>query len=172
MWAQHKKLSGFTIIELLVTIVIVGLLATLVAINYNTAQTKTKATNEMSDLKTLNRAIQAYYAENSVYPTTGGAWTGLNRQADFIPSITPKFIAKQPQQTDIGSGNDTTYLYRSDGVNYKLISSRPTGTHAVCTAAISVSPAMADPQRTIAPNCYGFGIWSTSPDGLSSGRDW
>ncbi len=176
MWAKLKTSKGFTIVELLITIIIIGILATLVTVNYNNAQTKTKATDEMSDLKTLNRAIQAYFAENSVYPTTGGAWWGWGQVQDeyFIPGLAPKYIPKTPQQKDTSSGSETTYLYRSDGTNYKLISHRPGGVQAVCTTAIGITPAMADPARANnpVPNCWAFGIWSEIPAGTDGAKWW
>lgn len=156
MWAKLKTSKGFTIVELVITIVIVGLLAALITVSYNSVQTKTKATNEMSDLKTLNRAIQAYYSENSEYPKTGGSWMGWSQAQDenFIPGLAPKYITKTPQQKDTSSGSDKSYIYLSDGTNYKLISHAPGA--SVCATAVGITPAMADPVR----NCWAFGIWS------------
>ena len=56
MWAKQK---GFTIVELLIVIVVIGILAAISLTAYNGVQTKAKVNTAKSDLTTLNKAIQA-----------------------------------------------------------------------------------------------------------------
>lgn len=162
MWPKFKLERGFTIVELLIVIVVIGILASITIIAYNGMQNGATASREISDLQSIDRAIQLYYVDNGAYPSTGGvaSWVGWSQLPNFVPGITPKYIAKQPQRTDSVSV-DTTYLYTSDGTNYKLLSHRPTSVSPVCTAAISAVPQMTD---TIRP-CWGFGIWSSGASG-------
>ena len=60
--------SGFTLVELLVVIVIIGVLSGVVVfsvrgINNNSAQAACQ-----SDVSTVNSALEAYYAQNKAYP--------------------------------------------------------------------------------------------------------
>jgi len=59
MWAKNKQQNGFTIVELLIVIVVIGILAAITIVAYNGIQQKAKIASATSDLVALNRAIQA-----------------------------------------------------------------------------------------------------------------
>lgn len=62
--------SGFTLIELLIVIVILGILAGIVvfAVGGITDRGQTSACE--STVKTVDTAVEAYYAQNGTYPAT------------------------------------------------------------------------------------------------------
>jgi len=65
-----KNENGFTLVELMVVIVIIGVLAA-IAIPAMSKQTdKAKVKRAMAELKTMKTAIDAYKAEKGLYPTT------------------------------------------------------------------------------------------------------
>jgi prepilin-type N-terminal cleavage/methylation domain-containing protein len=60
MWAQTKKqLKGFTIVELLIVIVVIGILAAITIVAYNGVQQRAKVTSANNDLAMLKKAIMA-----------------------------------------------------------------------------------------------------------------
>ncbi|MEK7611709.1 MAG: prepilin-type N-terminal cleavage/methylation domain-containing protein [Patescibacteria group bacterium] len=63
--------KGFTLVELLVTISILGILMGLVVTVLNPASFRAKARDgrRQSDLQVVQSAIEMYYAQNSVYPS-------------------------------------------------------------------------------------------------------
>ncbi len=61
--------SGFTLVELLVVVVILGLLATVVAINVLPAQGRAQLEKARADIATLEQAIESYKIDNFVFPT-------------------------------------------------------------------------------------------------------
>jgi type II secretion system protein G len=65
-----KKVTqkGFTIVELLIVIVVIGILAALVITTYNGIQQKGRNTERTTDLKAIQGQLEAYYAQNGVYP--------------------------------------------------------------------------------------------------------
>jgi len=65
-----KDEEGFTLVELMVVIVIIGLLATIVIINVMPAADRAAATKARADIATLEQAIDIYRLNNRRYPTS------------------------------------------------------------------------------------------------------
>ncbi|HEV2081565.1 MAG TPA: type II secretion system major pseudopilin GspG [Brevundimonas sp.] len=62
--------QGFTLVELMVVIVIIGLLATVVAINVLPSQDRAMIGKARADVATLETALEQYRLDNLVFPTT------------------------------------------------------------------------------------------------------
>jgi general secretion pathway protein G len=62
--------DGFTLVELMVVLVIIGLLATIVILNVMPALDRGAVTKAHSDISTLETAIEMYKLDNQRYPTT------------------------------------------------------------------------------------------------------
>lgn len=67
--AYKLKQQGFTIVELLIVIVVIGILAALVITTFTGIQQKARNTERETDIKALQGQIEAYYAQNGKYPT-------------------------------------------------------------------------------------------------------
>jgi len=61
---------GFTLVELMVVIVIIGLLATIVIINVMPAADRAAVTKARADIATLEQGIEMYRLDNQRYPTS------------------------------------------------------------------------------------------------------
>jgi len=61
--------KGFTIVELLIVIVVIGILAALVVVTYSGIQAKARDTERKTDIKALHGQLEAYQAQNGKYPT-------------------------------------------------------------------------------------------------------
>ena len=66
--SQRRRRAGFTLVELMVVIVIIGLLATVVAINVLPAQGKAMVGKARADISTLEQAIETYRLDNLTFP--------------------------------------------------------------------------------------------------------
>lgn len=64
-----RKERGFTIIELLIVIAIIGILATLVLTNFRGAQAKGRDTVRQNDLNSMYQKLEEYYNDQGSYPT-------------------------------------------------------------------------------------------------------
>ena len=64
------RARGFTLIELMVVIVILGLLATVVVINVLPSQDRAMAEKARADVALLEQALDSYRLDNLVYPRT------------------------------------------------------------------------------------------------------
>ncbi|MCY7397217.1 MAG: type II secretion system major pseudopilin GspG [Sphingomonas bacterium] len=61
--------QGFTLVELMVVIVIIGLLATVVLINVLPSQDRAMTTKARADIATLEQAMEMYRLDNFTYPS-------------------------------------------------------------------------------------------------------
>ena len=66
--SQRRAEKGFTLVELMVVIVIIGLLATVVLINVLPSQDKAMQTKAQADIATLEQAMEMYRLDNFSYP--------------------------------------------------------------------------------------------------------
>ena len=62
--------AGFTLVELMVVIVIIGLLATVVLINVLPSQDRAMVTKARADIATLSSAMDQYRLDNVAYPSS------------------------------------------------------------------------------------------------------
>ncbi len=65
---DSRKQKGFTLVELLIVIVIIGILAGSMMMLMGSSTDKAEATKVISDLRTMKGAMLQYYADNSEYP--------------------------------------------------------------------------------------------------------
>jgi len=165
---KKKKQNGFTLVELLVVISIIGLLSTIVFSSFSRAREGSRVSKRVADLKQIENALELYYAVNKSYPITSGwrsecnAWGGFAAR-DVIPGLVPQYMGTMPSDPGMDKvGNVSCYLYASDGTNYALLD------HNVAdlwTAPYTYQtyPELIDPARDSGPNnaiVDGSGIWS------------
>ena len=69
---MKKRKLGFTLLELLVVIGIIGVLVSLGVSSYSTAQKKARDSRRKSDLRTIQACMEQYYVytDNFKYPVT------------------------------------------------------------------------------------------------------
>jgi prepilin-type N-terminal cleavage/methylation domain-containing protein len=95
---QKTAQKGFTIVELLIVIVVIGILAALVITTYNGIQQKGRNTERTTDLKAVQGQLEAYYASNGRYPAVATDGTlGSNSAKNVV------FIQAQHEGSRQGS---------------------------------------------------------------------
>lgn len=60
--------SGFTLLEILIVIVIVGLLALVIVPNLFSGPARARDSQRKADLRTIKTALESYYNDNNSYP--------------------------------------------------------------------------------------------------------
>jgi general secretion pathway protein G len=111
--------DGFTLIEIMVVILILGLLATLVVQNLKGATDKAKHVKAQADIQAIKTGLDRYYLDNGSYPTTDQGLQAL---------ISPPSNGRVPANYESGGYLQsipkdpwgTAYFYQSDGNSYVL----------------------------------------------------
>ena len=126
MRSRRYNQDGFTLIEIMVVILILGLLATIVVQSLRGAADKAKRTKAQADISELKTGLDRFYLDNGFYPTTDQGLTALvtaPTSGRAVPNYeSGGYIEKLP--TDPW-GNQ--YIYQSDGNSYTLKSYGPDG---------------------------------------------
>ena len=128
---MSRNRSGFTIVELLIVIVVVGILASITVAAYGGVQKRAGNIRRISDIKNVAAIVKSYYAQNGSYPTTGSAVTSVRsdskcsvgtKQVDWIPDVVPSLTASLPQSDGKrpNGANTGCYKYWSDGKSFVI----------------------------------------------------
>lgn len=75
---KMKKQRGFTIVELLIVIVIIGILAALVIVAYNGIQGRANDVSVQNDLRNIGSKVLAFKSTEDKFPTTAAQLTTLD----------------------------------------------------------------------------------------------
>ncbi|MDB5167887.1 MAG: putative Fimbral protein [Candidatus Saccharibacteria bacterium] len=137
-----KRDKGFTIVELLIVIVVIGILAAITIVAYNGIQTRARNSQTISVIGTYQKVMMLYAADQSSYPSittgvclgagysSGHCWVGTNgdyyENATFDGLLKPYLSVKpnMPGTTytlpsgDVRSG--AAYIRASRQITYYL----------------------------------------------------
>jgi len=82
---RNSNAQGFTIVELLIVIVVIGILALLVITTYSGIQAKARNSKRQTDVQSLQTQIEAFYSQNGYYPSLGDlnsvTWRATNMKS-------------------------------------------------------------------------------------------
>ena len=82
MWGKNKQINGFTIVELLIVIVVIGILAAITIVAYNGIQNRATNQQTVASVRAYYSAIKAYGIDNGRYPSANACLGS----ADFYTS--------------------------------------------------------------------------------------
>lgn len=82
MFTKKIRNGGFTIVELLIVIVVIGILAALVIVTYNGIQKRGENAKTVSSVQAYKKALLQYATENGSYPAVGQYCLGESYPSD------------------------------------------------------------------------------------------
>lgn len=119
--SSHQK--GFTLLEIMVVIVILGLLVAIVAPNVLENQDKAMVEKARADISVLEQALDMYKLDNHRYPSTDQGLEALVKRPDFGPQPgnyrTDGYIKRLPKDP---WGSDYQYLSPGEHGKFDLYS--------------------------------------------------
>lgn len=110
-----RKEKGFTLIELMVVVGIIGLLSSVILVAVASGRSRARDGRRKADLKQLQGALELSFNANNTYPTNAAfecADSGTLALGVLTPTFLPALPATQP-----GTG---CAQYRGTAVDYKL----------------------------------------------------
>lgn len=91
MVSLKQRQSGFTIVELLIVIVIIGILATLVIVTFSGVQQRARDSERKTDINAVAGQLEAFYASKGYYPPEVDFESATFREANEIRIDTKAF---------------------------------------------------------------------------------
>ena len=113
---QRTQQKGFTIVELLIVIVVIGILAAITIVAYNGIQGRAKDAQTDSALGQVKKALEIYRADNGFYPACGTDNGGCSYTN--LPSfLVPTYLSTLPGSPELMGYVRGTVASESYGIN-------------------------------------------------------
>ena len=112
---MNRNLGGFTIVEVMIVLVVIGGLATFAAFTYHSSTSRTRDAQRQSDLRNYQNALEIYNTVNNTYPVQDTA------AVDVTTLCTTLNMTTAECKTDPQSG---VYRYRSDSNLFYVLMER------------------------------------------------
>ncbi len=116
MSARRMVKKGFTLVEILIVVVILGILAAIVIPQFTNASTTARAGSLQSQLQTIRAQLELYRVQhNDIYPNMiadGNVWTDLTVAAGgFGPYLQAAPINPFTNTSDMSAAGNTAWRY-------------------------------------------------------------
>jgi len=114
---SRKNEKGFTLIELMIVIAIIGILAAIAIPQFSAYRKRAYNSAANSDLKTACTAQEAYYVDNATYTATVGNLTGSYGlyTSDSVTIAISGADTSSYQMSAYHSSGDVTYTVKGPG---------------------------------------------------------
>ncbi len=117
----NKKSAGFTLIEILVVVVIIGILGAVIVPNLLGRPDQARVTAAQGDVRSLANALDVYRLDNYQYPSTDQGLEALVTRPNGFPE--PKNYNQDGYVQKLKSDPwGSPYVYERDGSNFLLFS--------------------------------------------------
>lgn len=116
-----NKSKGFTLVEILIVVAIIGVLAAAGMVAYGDALGKGRDAKRKGDLKALAEALELYYSDKGEYPETSGTGCTISNTtgADTFKLAVQPYMKNQTVPDD-PKGQTYCYYSENNGGSYRL----------------------------------------------------
>lgn len=118
---KRQRNSGFTLLEILTVVVIIGILLVLIVPNVVGRVDETRVTAAKSDIRSLGNALAMYRLDNGHYPSTSQGLDSLVRKPSGNPE--PRQWGPEPYLNKVPTDPwGSQYLYENAGSRFEITS--------------------------------------------------
>lgn len=158
-----KRQQGFTIVELLIVIVVIGILAAITIVAFNGVQNRANDTTVKSDLKNLSKLVENYNVLNGAYPATINSLSDVKvSKGSYGEGYYNGTGYYNLLYCRVTTGSDATYAIVAASKSGTAFQVGPGGVVAEHGYAITTS-GVACPRAGVATTLPGYGVsWSYS----------
>lgn len=138
MVSLKNKSKGFTIVELLIVIVVIGILATLVIVTFTGIQQKARNSQRQTDINAVDSHVEAYFAANGYYPTLADLNSDSFR-TNNLKGLDPQALIDPKGGSIQGTTDSSHYSYvasASAGSGLTCDNTQPSSTTNQCDAFV------------------------------------
>jgi len=123
---MHKKTLGFTLIEVMVVVVILGILAAIIVPKIMSRPEQARMVKVKQDILAIQSALDLYKLDNSIYPTTDQGLDALVKKPTSSPTPQNWKSDGYLQQLPIDPWGQP-YQYMNDDEKLRIFSYGPKG---------------------------------------------
>lgn len=128
---------GFTIVELIIVLVVIGVLVAITVVSYNSVRTRANEQAVSSDIVSTATSLSKYKADNSTFPSTQALFNSDIKKANTSGATTYTYTYYSPSATYCLTAtrqNLSYYLYSTDTQPTKGSACPPVSTLAITSA--------------------------------------
>ena len=111
---HYKGQAGFTLIELIIVVTILGILTAILIPNFVRARSSSKLATCQLDLRNIAASLELYYVENQIYPSAGN-WDNTLTAGGYMRAVPRSPIDQASYGYATNAGQNSFVL--SDGPN-------------------------------------------------------
>jgi type IV pilus assembly protein PilA len=147
---KKQAQQGFTLIELMIVIAIIGILASIAIPQYQIYTQRTEATTSIAGVRTVQLAIQEFYSSNGAEPTAIGDLNQFGIDAQSLLDIAAANPIINTVTTAYAAGQADIIILFNDAPNApadlagETMVIRGTGTNGIINFAIDTTDSTLD----------------------------
>ncbi|AHB42675.1 YD repeat protein [Candidatus Saccharibacteria bacterium RAAC3_TM7_1] len=138
----NRFLPAFTLVELTIVVIVIGLLAGLVSLSAASIQKSSRDTARDANVKILSTALEKYYRENGEYPS--------------VALMTSQDVATLRQKLGVVSANTFKLPLADDATKNSIVTSSPSPTRLLYSANTTNSTKNTQCQTSLTGYCDGY----------------